>query len=108
MLEYTLELEAKAAAAGLVEQGAVLVMAFCGDGFTWREDELEDFVEFYRTSRHRPDDSFALAEQHDINHRGICLTHSISQFAYLARRQGEVRWRRLNWDVRPPEGPKGF
>ena len=61
MLEYTLELEEKIATGGLEASNTFFVLALCGDGSHWRKDWLEDFVSFYYSGMHRPDDPFAKA-----------------------------------------------
>lgn len=48
MLEYTLELESKIGE--IVDtEGTIFVIALCGRAYDWHEDELEDFVSFYRS-----------------------------------------------------------
>jgi hypothetical protein len=37
-------------------------MAFCGEGFHWHRDELEGFVNFYFSRKHRADNPFSQAE----------------------------------------------
>ena len=44
MLNYAVGLERKIADAKLAGTGALLILVFCGEGFYWHEDELEDFV----------------------------------------------------------------
>ncbi|WP_028215101.1 hypothetical protein [Paraburkholderia mimosarum] len=105
MLEYTLELEHKIAQSRLKDSGSVLVLALCGEGFHWHQDELEDFVAFYFSGTHRSDDPFALAEEKDINEKGIAVSRSVSRFACMQRPQGEVHWKRLNWNVQAPVDP---
>lgn len=101
-LEYSLELEAKAAFAGLASGNNRCMLMFCGEGFYWRQDQLEDFVEFYRTGKHRSDDPFAIAETRSNKKKGIRLAHNISVFGCLDRRQGDIVHRRVNWNVQPP------
>ena len=105
MLEYTLELERKIAEGKLAAKNTGFILALCGDGFLWREDALEDFVSFYRSGAHRADDSFAQIEQKYIAGKQISLARTISYFAYMKRKQGEIRHNRLNWNVRPPRDP---
>jgi hypothetical protein len=103
MLEYALELEAKIRAGGLAnDKNATFILAFCGDGFHWRQDGLEDFVAFYQAGTHRPDDPFAKAEAKYIRDENITLDRSISRFACLIRSQFEIRHWRVNWNVQPP------
>lgn len=102
MLEYAVEMERKISEAALADSGKLFVLAFCGEGFHWHQDELEDFVSFYRTDNHRPDDPFSLAETRYMAEQGISLNHTISRFACMCRPQGDVDFRRLNWNVQPP------
>lgn len=83
MLEYTLELEVKIAAAGLANAKTTTFLVLCGNGFDWHEDELEDFVSFYRSGAHRTDDPWAKAEAHHMKAKNITLQRTISRFAYL-------------------------
>lgn len=105
MLEYTLELEQKIAQAQLAMNGNVSVLALCGEGFHWHQDELEDFVAFYRTRHHRADDPFSLAEKKYIEERHLSISCTVSRFACLRRPQGELLQKRLNWNVQPPREP---
>jgi hypothetical protein len=107
-LEYTLELETKLAAAayGVVARRRILML--CGEGFYWHQDELEDFVAYYRSGTHRGDDPFSLAETRYIQANGLTLDHSISSFGCLDRRQGDITHRRINWHIQPPPPPFGL
>ena len=91
MLEYSLELEQKIAEAGLVAENTLFVLALCGDGFHWQQDQLEDFVSFYYSGIHRADDSFSLVEKTYIVDKKIALSRTISRFAYMKRSQGQMR-----------------
>lgn len=104
-LDYALELEGKAAVAGLDAKGTRCILMLCGEGFHWRQDELEDFVAYYRSGRHRADDPFSKVEEHYIADKGLKIQRSIYAFACLDRRQGEVSLRRVNWYVQPPRDP---
>ncbi|MFZ5780406.1 MAG: hypothetical protein ACOY4R_09440 [Pseudomonadota bacterium] len=106
MLEYTLELEAKISAAGLANDKTTTFLALCGNGFDWHEDELEDFVNFYRSGDHRPDDPWGKAEAHHMNAKNITLQRTISRFAYLRRSQFDLYAKRLNWNVQAPQAPQ--
>ena len=66
MLEYSLELEQKIAEGGLTTDNTLFTLAFCGDGFYWHQDQLEDFVSFYYSGVHRADDPFSQVEQRHI------------------------------------------
>jgi len=103
MLEYALELEQKIAEGKLQRDGSLFILALCGESlFSWREDELEDFVAFYQAGRHRNDDPFSQAEDKYIADQHILLTRAISRFACMRRPQGEILPKRLNWNVQPP------
>jgi len=107
MLEYALELESKIKECGLTHQeNTLFILALCGEGFYWHEDELQDFVQFYRTGRHRSDDTLAKVETNYIREEKIVLDRTVSRFACMRRRQGEIFQTRLNWNVRPPKDPE--
>jgi hypothetical protein len=105
MLEYSLELEQKIAEAGLATGDTICVLALCGDGFHWHQDQLEDFVAFYSTGAYRADDPFSKVERKYIADKRILLRRTISRFAYFQRKQGPIRPNRVNWHVRPPREP---
>lgn len=102
MLEYSLELEQKIAEGGLAGDNVIPVLALCGDGFRWHQDQLEDFVSFYYSAVHRSDDTFAQVEHKYVTDKKISLKRTIARVAYFQRKQGEVRPNRMNWHVRPP------
>jgi hypothetical protein len=102
MLEYALELEAKIAQAKLGGDNSRLVMAFCGAGFHWRCDELEDFVSFYFSGRHRADDPFSQAELKYMAEKKLGFARTINSFACMSRPQGTIRQRPIHWNVQPP------
>lgn len=106
-LEYATELEEKVAATAYGDAARRCILMLCGEGFYWHQDELEDFVAYYRSGTHRPDDPFSLAEARYVKTNGLMLQHSITSFGCLDRRQGEVTARRINWHVRAPPLP-GF
>jgi len=106
MLEYSLEFEQKIRDARLKEQpGTSFTLAFCGAGVDLCEDQLEDFVQFYETGKHRADDPFAKLEEKYMQDHQLSLEQTISRFAYLKRRQGELFQSDLNWNVRASSGP---
>lgn len=105
MLEYSLELEQKIADAGLAADNVITVLALCGDGFRWYQDQLEDFVAFYTTRVYRGDDTFSQVERRYMTEKKITLQRNISRFAYFQRKQGELHPNRVNWNVRPPRDP---
>lgn len=102
MLEYTLQLEAKIRDGKLATDKTSFILALCGEGFHWHRDELEDFVAFYGSGRHRPDDPFSKAEAKEMAEKKISLDRTIGRFACMSRPQFEIRQRRLNWNVQPP------
>ncbi len=95
MLEYTVELESKASAY-LQDSDAKIWMVFCGSGWHWGYEDLQDFAFYYFTGRHARDDAFSKMEQWDIAHRGLELKRIISGFGMLRRPQTHVdscfRW----------------
>jgi hypothetical protein len=107
MMEYTLELEAKIRECGLTgRENTVFVLALCGDGFHWHEDGLEDFVQFYRSGRHRSDDHFAKAEAHFMEEESISFERTVTRFACMKRGSWETLPARLNWNVQAPRDPE--
>jgi hypothetical protein len=107
MLEYTLELESKIRDCGLRDQeNTLFILALCGAGFHWHESELEDFVAFYKTGRHRSDDPLSKVEANYIQEENLSLDRTVSRFASMRRQQWDVLQARLNWNVRPPKDPE--
>jgi hypothetical protein len=102
MLEHTLALEKKISDANLAATGTFFVLALCGHEFHWRQRKLEDFVSFYRTGFHRPDDPFSTAEAKTIEEKELHLSGQISQFACMFRPQFGIYPNRLNWHVEAP------
>lgn len=102
MLEYALELEQKIRECKLASEKTRFVLALCGDRFHWRKDQLEDFVQFYFTGQHRPDDALGKAESRYLIEKGITLARSIWLFACMNRQPGRIDVDRLNWNVQPP------
>jgi hypothetical protein len=106
MLEYVLQLEAKIRDCDLGESSeGFYILVFGGEGFHWHDHDLEDFVSFYRTGTHRPDDPFSKAEAKHIADKNIRIDRTITRFACLSRSQFEIRHRRLNSNVHPPDNP---
>src|SRR5262249_46226071 len=83
-MEYTLEFEDKLVKAKEIRSGDG-VLVFCGNGFAWHRDELEDFAHFYRTDQHRSDDPFSRMERHAIVSGEITLRRNITALGYLKR-----------------------
>lgn len=105
MLEYSLEMEQKIAEGNLAGRNSLFVLALCGEGFVWHEDEFEDFVSYYYSGSHRGDDPFGIAEVRHVQERGIVIARTISRFACMRRPQGDILPKRLNWNVQPPRHP---
>lgn len=99
MLEYALELETKIARAKLSAENTRFVMAFCGEGFHWHRDKLEDFVSFYFQGRHRADDPFSQAELKYTADKQLRLKRSITSFACMSRPQGTLRHTSIHWNI---------
>jgi hypothetical protein len=59
-MRYTLEFEEKLDAVQTGSPGSGCLI-FCGNGIDWHPSQLENFADFYRTGKHRPDDSFPSA-----------------------------------------------
>jgi hypothetical protein len=102
MLEYTLELEEKAVAGGLLEENVGAVLMLCSNGFDWHGDALEDFVAFYVHGLHRFDDPFAEIEQHFVEMQRLELPRRLRRFAYLERPADAVRPGLVRWNVTSP------
>jgi hypothetical protein len=101
MLEYALELERKIAEGHLSRDNSLFVLALYREGFTWEEDELEDFISYYHSGTHRSDDLFANAEARYIQNKNIVITKTISRFVCMRSFPGDIFHERLNWNVQP-------
>jgi hypothetical protein len=88
-MEYAREFETRLAAAKEAQPGRG-VLVFCGDGWAWHLSQLEDFADFYRTGRHRPDDSFGKMEAEEIQRNGIELIRNIGAFGFVKRHFASV------------------
>jgi hypothetical protein len=107
-LDYALELEQKIADCKLQAEKTFFVLFFCGEGFYWYEDELQDFVSFYFSGTHRSDDPFSKAETRYMEEKRLSIGRTISRFACMRRPQGEIHRKRLNWNVQPPQDPSFY
>jgi hypothetical protein len=103
MLEHALDLERKISEGKLVADDTFFILAFCGHRFHWRESQLEDFISFYYTGSHRPDDPFGTAEAKFIQDKKLSIFRTISRFACLFRPQFSIHQDHLNWRVLPPK-----
>ena len=89
-MTYARQFEGRLSAASAVRPGQGVLM-ICGTGFPWHRSELEDFVDFYRSGRHRADDPFAKMEAHALSSGSIALQRNISEIAYLRRAMNRVQ-----------------
>jgi hypothetical protein len=100
-LDYTLELEKKIAS--LPKSAKQIVrMVFCGDKIRWREDQLEDFADFYFRGVFRQDDPFRELQAHHLKQKGIQIERSIGGFCYMQRPVLELGPRKFTLDVHGP------
>lgn len=99
MLEYALGFEEKIRMASLNQPSTSTCMVFCAEGFGWRLDHLEDFLEFYRTGTHRADDPFSTMEAWEMRERGIALDRTIATFAAIRRYQFDLQPSRQYWNM---------
>lgn len=102
MLEHTLGLERKISDGNLAAKDTFFVLALCGQEFHWDQSDLEDFVSFYYTGFHRPDDPFSTAEAKYVENNHLSFARAISRFACMFRQQLGLQAQRLNWRVVPP------
>ena len=99
-IEHTFDLEAKIAA--ITERdGTFFRMVFCGNGFQWHPDELEDFAEGYFTGRSRWD-HFASMQQHWLAERGFGFQRTIAGFCCLIRQVRSLEFEYRS-DMRVPK-----
>jgi ribosomal protein L30 len=101
-LAYTQDFEARLAAAKCIRQGPGILI-FCGNEFAWHRSNLEDFADFYHTGRHRPDDPFALMEQHHLKENGVQLERNVDHFGFLKRHIEIPTMAEFYWPVRGPQ-----
>jgi hypothetical protein len=99
----TIEVEAKAALLTAQERGPVRLL-FCSAG-EWREDDLEDFANFYRTGNFREDDWAQNAVARYMTEKGLSFTRVLSGFCYLKRHHEDAEACSFRKDV---EGPAMF
>lgn len=105
-LDYALEFERRLAEAKSLRMGPG-VLVFCGTGFQWTVDQLEDFADFYLDRAHRTDDAFGPMEAHDMQRKRVKLAHNIDQFAYLKRPAYVARRTEFRSWVRGPYWGRG-
>jgi hypothetical protein len=103
-MRYTLEFEEKLEAVQAASPGSGCLI-FCGNGIDWHPSNLEDFAAFYRTGKHRPDDSFGDMERHHMEQNNITLRRNIHSFGCLTRGHGDLHPSRWIVPVRGPRFP---
>jgi len=101
-LDYSLEFESRLAEARENGRGGPGILVFCGTGFQWRVDELEDFADFYHAGSHRQDDAFGPMEAHNLAKRRVTLTRIIDHFAFLKRPANLARRTEFHFPVKGP------
>jgi hypothetical protein len=101
-LDYALSLERKIAALPKSEKPTIR-MVYCGDGFRWRIDQLEDFADFYRNGVFRADDALAPLQAHYLIRKGIVIQRTIDGFCCLQRPLIETQPRKFVVDVQGPD-----
>ena len=103
-LDYTLELEAKIRSLPM-QTLTYFRLIFCGDGFQWRRDHLEDFADFYFSGHSRADDYLGSMQAHYMAEKGIALDRSVHGFCYFFRKQPSTAGNAFRCDVRGPKVP---
>ena len=101
MLTYAVELEQKITIYGKPPK-THFILVFCGNGFHWHLDELEDFTDFYVTGRHNPGDHFSEMENHNMMDKRIFFNKTIDRFAYLKRQATNVDLQQFRCPVHGP------
>jgi len=104
-LEHTLELEEKIRHVPNRQDGTYFRMVFCGDGFRWRLDQLEDFADTY-FRRGSSWDHFAKMQAHHLSTHGLTLERTIESFCYFERRYLLSELTKFVCDVRVPRLPR--
>lgn len=103
-LEYTLEFEQKIE--NITNREALSFgLVFCGNGYNWHGDMLEDFADFYMSGKHRPDDLFGNMESYYIKENGITIAHSIDAFCYMERKTPATKPNVFRSGIRGPKLP---
>lgn len=103
-LNYAIDFESRLQEAkGIV--GGLGALVFCGTGFPWQLDALEDFADFYRLGNHRQDDVFAIMETHSMAQQGQVLLGNIDHISYLKRAVERPLLTEFKFSVRGPRNP---
>lgn len=98
-LEYTMDFEERLAAAKAIRPGPG-ILVFCGNGFAWRQSNLEDWADFYHLGRHRVDDPFGPMERDHIAKKKIELKRNVDHFAWLQRHFEQAKRANLTFPIR--------
>jgi len=107
MLDYTLELEGKIRDCGRrIRTRQFSILALCGAGFHWPRRRAGRLCPVLQNGRHRSARPISKVEANYIGEKKITLERTVSRFACMRRRQGEVFHTRLNWNVQPARDPK--
>lgn len=101
MLQYAIEFEDKIETYSKSSK-IHYVQIYCGNGFHWHLDELEDFADFYLTGRHNPGDQFCDMEMYCMRSKSIMFKKTIERFAYFERKEYEIDYRKFVCPVRGP------
>ncbi len=99
-LEYTVAFEVKISEMAN-RDGAYFRMVFCGDGFQWHRDELEDFADTYYTGKSIWD-HLAAMQAHYLTENGWTLERSIHGFCFMRRPTLAIQEVEFVCDVRGP------
>jgi hypothetical protein len=100
MLEHALSTEQAIERCLPVNHGPVFLVFF-SNGVDWDDDQLEDFLHFYRFGQHFEGDPFALMEAHFIAEQDISLARNIAHLGYFRRSAGAVLPNKGSWSVKP-------
>ena len=84
-MEHALEFEEKIRHVGGGER-TYFRLVFCGDGWKWRQDHLEDFADTY-AGRRTGWDHFSAMEAHDLRAKGLAARPH-HQWLLLLRTEG--------------------
>lgn len=103
-IDYTLELEEKIRPLSNCER-TYFRLIFCGDGFQWRCDHLEDFIDFYFSGHCRVDDTLGAMQTHHMKEKGVNFDRSIHGFCYFERKRSSTAVAAFKFDVHGPRLP---
>ena len=103
-IDYTLELEEKIRPLSNCER-TYFRPIFCGDGFQWRCDHLEDFADCYFFGHSRADDTLGAMQTHYMEEKGLNFDRSIHGFCYFERKRSSTAVAAFKCDVHGPMFP---